>query len=100
MIKHIVALSLVEDTDRAELSDVMAGLAALKIDGFVGFEHGENLDLEKKSQAYPYGFICQFRDEAALARYTNDTEHQKLGARLVAMCKGGADGIFVMDISV
>ena len=100
MIKHIVALSLVENVDPSELADVMAGLAALNIEGFVDFEHGENLDFEKKSQAYPYCFICHFRDEVALARYANDPEHQKLGARLVAMCRGGADGIFVMDISV
>lgn len=100
MIQHVVMLNLLAEHDSRELQDVMSGLAALEIEGFKAFQHGPNHDFERKSQDFPYGFICTFADEAALERYANDPDHQALGARLVAMCVGGADGIMVMDLSV
>ena len=102
MIRHIVMLSLNDDASEAELADVMAGLGALgaKLDGFEGFQHGPNRDFEGKTQNYPYGFICTFKDADALATYANDPDHKALGGRLVAMCKGGGDGIMVMDLDV
>jgi len=102
MIRHIVILELIPNHDVSELAEVMAELNALvgKIEGFTKFEHGPNRDLEEKSQAYPYGFICTFDDEASLQTYANDPRHQALGARLVAMCKGGGDGIMVMDLDI
>lgn len=100
MIQHIVMLNLPNDHDASELQDVMAGLSALEIEGFTGFEHGLNKDFEQKSQNYPYGFICTFADEAALERYAQNPDHQALGGRLVALCTGGADGIMVMDLAV
>jgi len=99
MIQHIVMLRLQAGYDAAELAGVMNGLGGLDLPGFVGFAHGPNLDLEKKSQDYPYGFICSFADQSALTTYANDPGHQALGARLVALC-GGADGIMVMDLAV
>jgi len=100
MIRHVVMLELNPGHDALELADVMAGLGKLvgKIDGFKAFEHGPNRDLEKKSQAYPYGFICTFEDEASLRGYAVHPDHKAQGARLVAMCQGGADGIMVMDL--
>lgn len=100
MIQHVVMLNTRQDHDPAELTDVMVGLGELQIDGFNGFQHGPNKDLELKSQDYPYGFICTFQDEAALRRYASNPDHQALGARLVALCNGGADGIMVMDLAV
>ena len=102
MIRHIVMLNLKGDHDPKELGEVMQGLAALQpqIDGFDTFEHGPNRDFEGKSQDYPDGFICTFRDAAALGVYARDPTHQALGARLVAMCQGGADGIFVVDLEI
>lgn len=102
MIQHIVMLSLKDDASEAELASVMAGLAALgaTLEGFEGFQHGPNHDFEQKTQDYPYGFICAFADKAALDIYANNPDHQALGGRLVAMCKGGGDGIMVMDIAV
>jgi len=100
MIRHIVMLELNPDHDKREFAEVMTDLSALttKIEGFTQFEHGPNRDLENKSQAYPYGFICTFDDEASLHAYAGNPEHQALGARLVAMCRGGADGIMVVDL--
>ncbi|MEL6609522.1 MAG: Dabb family protein [Pseudomonadota bacterium] len=102
MILHVVMLRLRADPDRAELSDVMAGLAALvdRIPGFVGFEHGPNIDAEHKSPDFPYGFVCRFASADALAAYAANPTHQGLGARLVALCDGGGDGIMVYDLSL
>lgn len=102
MILHSVYLRLPQGTDRAELEAVMTGLKQLckSLLGCAGFQHGPNRDFEGKSQDHPYGFIAQFRDRAALAAYADNPDHQVLGARLVALCEGGADGIVVYDIEV
>ena len=99
MIQHIVMLSLQDGCDARELQAVMQGLGALDLPGFTGFSHGPNLDLEQKTAAYPYGFICIFADENSLRTYAADPGHQALGARLVALC-GGGDGIMVIDLEV
>ena len=102
MILHFVALNLKEPAGDGPLLAVLDGLAGLvgEIDGFVGFEHGPNLDFEQKSADFPYAFLCRFDDADAVARYANDPRHQALGAKLVSLCKGGADGITVFDIEV
>lgn len=100
MIQHIVLLDLPADFDAPELSAIMRGLSDLvgDIDGFTAFTQGPNLDFEKKSAGYAYGFICSFANQSALQSYTGDPRHQALGARLVALCNGGGGGIFVADI--
>lgn len=98
MILHIVACALRPDYDADELAAVMAGLDALPLDGFTAFHHGPNIDAEGKSPGHPYGFVCTFIDRAALDRYATDPGHRVLGARLVALCTRGGDGIVVYDI--
>ncbi|MFT5744381.1 MAG: quinol monooxygenase YgiN [Paracoccaceae bacterium] len=100
MINHCVMLKLRADHDAGELQQVMAGLAALvgQIDGFLGFEHGPNIDLEGKSQDYAAGFVARFESRASLEAYAANPDHRALGARLVAQCLGGGDGISVFDI--
>lgn len=100
MILHSVYLRLPQETDRGELSEVMAGLNQLCRDlpGCAGFQHGPNRDYEAKSPDHPYGFVAQFRDAEALALYAENPEHKALGARLVALCDGGANGIVVYDL--
>ncbi len=102
MILHAVFLNLAPGHDPAELSAVMAGLAALagRIEGFAGFDHGPNIDAEGRSPDHPHGFVCRFDDRAALDRYAADPRHRALGARLVALCTGGAAGIVVYDLDV
>lgn len=99
MILHAVYFPLPETNDQKELFQVMAGLENLvdDIEGFTGFQHGPNIDLEGKSPEAQYGFHGVFTDAAALTRYAGDPRHQAFGARLVALC-GGADGIKVYDI--
>ena len=100
MILHSVYLRLPQGTDATELSEVMAGLNQLcrGLAGCAGFQHGPNRDYEAKSPEHPYGFVAQFRDRDALAHYAEHPEHKALGARLVAMCDGGVDGIVVYDL--
>ncbi|SHF19480.1 Stress responsive A/B Barrel Domain [Loktanella atrilutea] len=88
MIDHMVLLHLKPDHDAVELSQVMAGLAALvgQIEGFTAFRHGPNRDYEGRSPAYGYGFTAQFHDSLALAVYAADPRHLALGARLMALC--------------
>ena len=99
MIRHIVMLNLIDGADALPVMEALAGLVG-QIDGFTGFEHGANVDLEQKSQDYPYGFVCTFRDQAALMRYAADPRHQVQGGRLVEMCNGGGDGIMVIDLEI
>ena len=102
MIQHIVMLSLKGDVQPSVLQDVMEGLTALRsgIPGFESFQHGPNADFEQKSVSYSYGFVCTFADIGALQAYADHPDHRLLGARLVAMCTDGADGIWVADIEV
>ena len=100
MIRHCVMLRLRDKADRRELTAIIKGLADLveRLDGCSGFYAGPNLDFEDKSGDYPYGFTLDARDEAALAAYAVDPDHVALGARLVDLCEGGAEGIVVFDL--
>lgn len=100
MIRHCVMLHLRPDHDPAELAAVMQGLGdvANRLPGCGGFVHGPNRDFEGKTPHHPYGFTLDFNSAADLHRYAGDEAHQKLGARLVALCAGGADGIRVYDL--
>jgi len=99
VILHSVYLGVRPDAADSELAAVMDGLASLvgQIDGFARFDHGPNIDAEGKSPEASYGFLCSFRDRAALDRYAEDNRHRAFGAQLVALC-GGADRIKVYDI--
>lgn len=100
MIHHIVMLDLPNDQHRAECAAIMQGLDALRSDleGFESFVHGPNRDFEKLSPDCSYAFTCSFLDEIALHRYLVDPEHQALGRRLIAICKGGLAGLRVVDM--
>lgn len=102
MIQHIVMLSLKDDVQAGVLRDIMIELDALRtlIPGFDAFQYGPNKDFEAKSPDYPYGFICSFADKSALQTYADHPDHKLLGARLVALCAGGGDGIWVADIEI
>lgn len=100
MIRHCVFLNLAKGGAVGPLAQVMEGLQALvdELDGCDGFHHGPNRDYEGKSQDYAYGFVFDATDQRALLRYAEDPTHRALGARLAALCVGGAEGIVVFDI--
>lgn len=80
--------------------DVICRLGELvdEIDGMLNFRGGPNRDFENKSPEYSHGFVVTFRDRAAHLAYERHPRHVELGARLVSMCRGGAEGIVVYDI--
>lgn len=102
MIRHAVYCRLRADVSEAEVADVMQALSDLRdvIDGMTGFEWGPNRDFEGKSAGFDVGFVCTFEDAAAHARYLPHPDHKAAGARLLALCDGGADGIMVFDLEV
>jgi len=102
MIAHCVFLALRPEAETEELRSTMTGLEELRrtLPGFAGLTAGPNLDFEGKSPEFPWGFIAYFEDEAALRAYADDPTHKALGARLGALCEGGADGIVVYDLEV
>ncbi len=102
MIRHCVMLRLPDDFDRDELEAIVLGLADLvrRLPGAHGFTPGPNRDFENKTADFPFGLTIDFDDPDALSRYAAHPDHVALGARLVAMCDGGSDGISVFDIEV
>lgn len=100
MIRHCVFLNLSDQADPNELAEVLTGLSQVcdRLPGASNFVSGPNRDFENKTPDYPMGFTVDFADPAALDMYAADPEHQAFGARLVALCRGGADGITVFDI--
>lgn len=102
MIRHCVFLRLRADADPDTLADVMSGLATLvaALDGCSHFAHGPNVDLEGKSPDHGHGFTFDAASRDALERYATHPDHIALGARLVALCDGGGDGVVVYDLEV
>lgn len=102
MIRHCVFLNLRSDHDAAELALVYDGLETLctQLPNTSAFVGGPNRDFEKTSQNYASGFTIDFHDADALRTYAEHPEHRALGARLVAQCNGGGDGIIVFDLDI
>lgn len=102
MLLHCVFLKLRPDTDPTELRGVFSGLSALidEVPGMLGFESGPNRDFEAKTPDFPAGFLVRFETREAHLEYERHPQHVALGARLVAMCEGGAEGITVFDLEV
>jgi len=102
MILHCVFCNFQEHTSKAEQIAAIEALRdfSLGLDGVLAFDHGPNLDFEKKSQAYGAGFIIRFKDAEALTAYAIHPTHQELGGQLSRLCEGGGDGIIVYDLDV
>ncbi|OAN76577.1 hypothetical protein A8B78_03620 [Jannaschia sp. EhC01] len=102
MLYHLVMLEPDGPDAMPAIMEAMAILETLAPDlpGLIEFRHGPNRDFENKSERYPYGFLCTFADKTALDTYAANPTHQRAGALLVASCKNGADGIFVVDLEV
>ena len=100
MLLHCVFCALRPDVDPEELRTVMDDLAALRteVDGMLEFRHGPTRDDESKSARFGHGFVIAFRDRDAHLAYDLHPRHKDAGARLVALCEGGHDGIMVYDL--
>ena len=102
MILHCVYCNFLRGGDPSEQEQVFRDLAAFSatLDGVLSFEFGPNRDFEGKSPEYAAGFVIKFVDKAALQTYAAHETHKQLGAKLCALCVGGADGIIVFDLDV
>jgi hypothetical protein len=100
MLLHCVFCAFRSDADPREIQEVMDDLAALRseVEGMIDFRHGPNRDFESKSPRHGHGFVITFRDRAAHLAYDGHPRHKEAGARLVALCEGGYDGIVVYDL--
>lgn len=100
MIRHCVFLNLRASQDAGTLEEILGELRNLceNLPETGPFLSGPNRDFEAKSQDFPAGFTIDFASEEALQTYADHPEHKALGARLVAICQGGADGIMVFDL--
>lgn len=102
MIKHIVLFDLLADHDREEFDSIVEGVHELgeTIAGFTHFEHGTNKDFGGMSAQFNYVFICHFVDEDTSRAYLVDPGHNALGQRLVNLCRGGVNGITIIDMAI
>ena len=102
MLIHCVFCDLRDDAPAAEVTAIYRSFAQLvgQIDGMLAFHAGVNRDFEAKSPRHRSGFVVTFRDRAAHLAYDSHPAHKAAGARLVALCNGGYEGIVVYDLEV
>jgi hypothetical protein len=99
MIVHVVLMKLRPGVGEAELSALMAEIAALRegIPGYLGITWGHEAGFEPLARGYDFGFAVRFRSEADIRLYHVHPRHVAAGERLVALCEGGIDGVLVFD---
>lgn len=103
MIRHIVAVRFDPAVSADEKAGVFDELAALQnaVDGVLDFQVRRNVSPETPVvHGLDDLFWFDFRDEAVRDAYLVHPDHKAAGARLTAACKGGADGITVLDFEV
>jgi hypothetical protein len=103
MIRHIVALKFRTDVTSETKAQIYADLAALggHIDGILDFRSFTNVSVELPLvRGFDDLFWMDFRDVGVRDAYLVDPVHQSIGARIVAATQGGADGVFVFDVTL
>jgi hypothetical protein len=102
MIRHIVLINFRDDVSEAHKREIYADLHALvgKIDGLTNATFGPNVSPEGLSKGFRDGFVMDLRDAEARDRYLVDPRHQAAGAKLVAACEGGLEGVLPFDLEV
>ncbi len=100
MIRHIVLCRIRDDVDPERLSALWKELDNLRsvVPGMRAASFGANVSPEGIARGYTHGFIIDFEDASARDAYLVHPDHKAAGAKLVAACEGGVDGLIVMDI--
>jgi hypothetical protein len=77
LLRHVVMYKFKPDVNEAQLQEVIDAFAGLpgKVDTIVGFEHGENVSPEGKSEGFTHCFVVTFRDEAGRDFYLKHPAH-------------------------
>jgi hypothetical protein len=99
-ITHIVLCRFRSDLPATEIAAIWAELAALRnvVPGIASARFGANVSPEALGRGHSHGFVITFADTAARDAYLDHPAHKAAGARLVAACAGGVDGLTVVDI--
>lgn len=100
MIRHIVLLRFRAEVTPAERDALMAELDGLRerVPGMASFTTLGNVSPETPvAHGFLDGFAADFADAAARDAYLVDPAHRAIGARLVAACEGGTEGLIVFD---
>lgn len=99
-VRHVVLCKIradVPDADIQELWSDLKGLRAL-VPQMGPVSAGLNSSPEALAQGYSHGFTVDFPSAAARDIYLDHPAHKAVGARLVAMCEDGLDGLCVVDL--
>ena len=103
MIRHLVALrfdAVISEDAKASLFTDLDAFQGL-IDGVLDFQTRQNVSPEVSvAHGFQDLFWFDFRDEAVRDQYLAHPKHIAIGARLVAACEGGMDGVTVLDFAV
>ena len=102
MIRHMVLFKVRPEVAAEDFNILMQEIAELEssVSGFIRFEHGPNQTPETRDQGYTYGFILTLASWDDLDAYRNNSNHQTIGAKLVAACHSNHDGLLVFDMEV
>lgn len=103
MIRHCVLIKFKPDISESERQKLYAQIEALKehLAGWQGFIAGANITPEiGMDKGYNGGFMIDFLDEKSHLAYLADTQHQQVGAQLIAAAEGGIEGIMVFDFKL
>jgi hypothetical protein len=102
MIRHIVLVRFRDDVSEEHRQDIYAELRGLvgRIDGLLDATFGPNVSPEGLSKGFRDGFIMDLRDADARDRYLAHPLHQAAGAKLVAACEGGLEGVLPFDLEM
>jgi hypothetical protein len=99
ILRHTVLLKIRSDVSDTEIADVFAALKSLKheITGILAISTGKDNSPEGLQRGHTHGFTVDFDSAQSRDAYLPHPAHQKVGARIVAICEGGVSGITVVD---
>ena len=102
MIRHIVLAKFRTDASDRDISAVFEQILSIRsaVSGILSITAGKSESPEQIERGYMHGFVADFADWDALARYQAHPDHKRAGAELVRLAEGGIDGILVFDLPV
>ena len=102
MIRHLVLARFAPDTAASEIAAIFNDLGALRrhIPRMLTFQAGANVSPEGLARGYSHAIAIDFADSGARDAFLVDPAHKTAGARLVAACAGGVEGLLVIDIEM
>jgi hypothetical protein len=87
-LRHTVMYKFKDSCTPQQIQKVIETFAGLpqKIDTIAGFEHGQNVSQEGKSEGLTHCFVVTFRDQQGLETYLKHPAHQEY-VKIVGPCR-------------